>query len=134
PTTAAVSIARPAYVPVALFAVGFFAMCAFIGVFNAMAFRMLEPPFSYGVAVTSMLFLAYISGTFTSMRAGAVLERVGARRAVLIGAAAMAAGQLLTLPDSILAIIAGLLALAAGFFLAHAVASAVVPTVSRRPV
>ncbi|WP_158685514.1 MFS transporter [Microbacterium halophytorum] len=134
PTTGAVRITGPAYVPTALFAVGFFGMCAFIGVFNAMAFRMLEPPFSYGVAVTSMLFLAYVSGTYTSMRAGAVLERVGARRAILLGAALMAAGQLLTLPNSIVAIVVGLLALAAGFFLAHAVASAVVPSVSRKPV
>ncbi|MGO1255933.1 MFS transporter [Microbacterium gubbeenense] len=121
-------------VRVSLFAVGFFAMCAFIGVFNATAFRMLEPPFSYGVAVTSMLFLAYISGTFTSMRAGVILERLGARRAILVGSALMIAGQLLTLPDSIVAIVAGLLLLAAGFFLAHAVASAVVPAVSPKPV
>jgi len=133
PTTPSPYAARRV-VRVSLFAVGFFAMCAFIGVFNATAFRMLEPPFSYGVAVTSMLFLAYISGTVTSMRAGGALERLGARRAILLGAALMVAGQLLTLPDNIIAIVVGLLALAAGFFLAHAVASAVVPAVSPKPV
>lgn len=117
----------------ALFAVGFFAMCAFIGVFNATAFRMLEPPFSYGVAVTSMLFLAYISGTFSSMRAGAALELLGVRGTILVGVGLMIAGDLLTMPDNIVAILAGLLALAAGFFLAHAVASAMVPAVSPRP-
>lgn len=134
-TGAVVAVApAPRRVSLALFAVGLFAMCAFIGVFNATAFRMLEPPFSYGIAATSMLFLAYISGTFTSMRAGAALERFGARGAILAGVALMIVGDLLTLPDSIAPVVIGLLALAAGFFLTHAVASAVVPTVSRRPV
>ncbi|WP_221584989.1 MFS transporter [Microbacterium sp. G2-8] len=117
-----------------LFGVGFFAMCAFIGVFNAVAFRMLEPPFSYGVGLTSMLFLAYIAGTATSMRAGVALERFGVRRAILIGIGLMALGHLLTLPENLVSVIAGLVALAGGFFLAHAVASATVPAVSPKPV
>ncbi|OCG73560.1 MFS transporter [Microbacterium sediminis] len=116
-----------------LYAIAFFAMAAFIGVYNAIAFRMTHPPFSLGVGLTSMLFLGYIAGPVTSVRAGALIDRSGVRATILVGIALELAGILATLIESLLAIIPGLLLMAAGFFVLHAAASATVPAVSPRP-
>ncbi|MER7797411.1 MFS transporter [Microbacterium sp. NPDC096154] len=116
-----------------LFVVAFAGMAVFMGVFNAVAFRVHEPPFSLGVGVTSLLFLTYAAGTVSSMRTGAVLDRFGPRATILTGAGIMAASAGILLVDHIAAVIAGLLVLAAGFFMLHTGASATVPSVSPRP-
>ncbi|WP_261165481.1 MFS transporter [Microbacterium sp. Marseille-Q6965] len=116
-----------------LYAIAFLAMASFIGVYNAVAFRMAEPPFSLGVGLTSLLFLGYIAGTVSSARAGAVLDRIGVRATILAGVVLELAGILVTLVDSLLAVVPGLLLMAAGFFVLHAAASATVPAVSPRP-
>jgi len=116
-----------------LYLVAFFAMAAFIGVYNAIAFRMTHEPFSLGVGLTSLLFLGYIAGTFTSVRTGAMIDRIGVRGTILIGVGLQVAGILATLIESLLAIVPGLLLLSAGFFVLHAAASATVPAVSPRP-
>lgn len=116
-----------------LYVIAFVAMAAFIGVYNAIAFRMTHPPFSLGVGLTSMLFLGYIAGTFSSVRAGALIDRLGVRATILIGVGLELAGIVATLIVSLYAIIPGLLLMAAGFFVLHAAASATVPAVSPRP-
>ncbi|GAA3659814.1 MFS transporter [Microbacterium marinilacus] len=116
-----------------LFVVAFAGMAAFMGVFNAIAFRVHEPPFSLGLGVTSLLFLTYAAGTVSSMRTGALLDRIGVRTTILLGAGIMAAGAVLLLVEHVAAVIAGLLVLAAGFFMLHTGASATVPSVSPRP-
>lgn len=118
---------------VRLYALGFLGTASFVGVYNAIAFRMLEPPFSLSLSVTSALFLSYIAGTLSSMRAGALLDRVGLRVTILLGFGAMALGSALTLIEHLIAVIAGLLILAAGFFVVHTANSATVPPVSPRP-
>jgi YNFM family putative membrane transporter len=120
-------------VRVRLFVVAFAGMAAFMGVFNAVAFRVHEPPFSLGLGVTSLLFLTYAAGTVTSMRTGALLDWVGTRTTVLAGAGIMAAGLAVLAFEHIAAVIAGLLVLAGGFFMLHAGASATIPSVSPRP-
>lgn len=129
---AAPTIARAA-VRARLYVIAFFAMAAFIGVYNAIAFRMTHPPFSLGVGLTSMLFLGYIAGTFSSVRAGALIDRLGVRATILIGVGLELAGIVATLIVSLYAIVPGLLLMAAGFFVLHAAASATVPAASPRP-
>ncbi|MEL5991336.1 MFS transporter [Microbacterium phosphatis] len=135
PPTTSIEMRRvhPWTVRARLFAIAFAGMAAFMGVFNAVAFRVHEPPFSLGLGVTSLLFLTYAAGTVTSMRAGILLDRFGARATILLGAALMAAGLATLMLDHLVAVIGGLLVLAAGFFLLHAGASATVPSVSPRP-
>ena len=135
PPTTSIEIPRshPWTVRARLFAVAFTGMAAFMGVFNAVAFRVHEPPFSLGLGVTSLLFLTYAAGTYSSMRTGALLDRFGARTTILSGSAIMAAGAAILILDHLVAVIAGLLVLAAGFFMLHAGASATVPSVSPRP-
>lgn len=116
-----------------LFVVAFAGMAAFMGTFNAIAFRMHVAPFSLGLGVTSLLFLTYAAGTVSSMRTGALLDRFGARATILAGAGIMLAGLAILLVDQLAVVVAGLLVLAAGFFMLHAGASATVPSVSPRP-
>lgn len=116
-----------------LFISAFAGMAAFMGTFNAIAFRVHEPPFSLGLAVTSLLFLTYAAGTVSSMRTGALLDRFGVRATILTGAVVMLAGLAILLVEHLVAVVAGLLVLAAGFFMLHAGASATVPAVSPRP-
>ena len=132
-STGAIPVVVSWTVRVRLYVIAFGAMAAFIGVYNAIAFRMIEPPFSLGVGLTSLLFLGYIAGTFTSVRTGALLDRFGVRMTILLGVGLQTAGIAATLIESLIAIIPGLLLMAAGFFVLHAAASATVPAVSPRP-
>lgn len=132
-TTGSIPVIAGWTVRARLYVIAFFAMAAFIGVYNAIAFRMMHEPFSLGVGLTSLLFLGYIAGTVTSVRAGAMIDRFGVRATILIGAGLELTGILATLIESLLAIVPGLLLMAAGFFVLHAAASATVPAVSPRP-
>lgn len=132
-TTGSIPVIAGWTVRARLYVIAFFAMAAFIGVYNAIAFRMTHEPFSLGVGLTSLLFLGYIAGTVTSVRAGAMIDRFGVRATILIGAGLELTGILATLIESLLAIVPGLLLMAAGFFVLHAAASATVPAVSPRP-
>ncbi|WP_144720508.1 MFS transporter [Agrococcus jejuensis] len=131
PSTRAGSAPRIARV--ALVAIGGLGTTMFVGVFNAVTFRMLEPPFELGVAATSTLFLCYAAGTWSSARTGRIVERLGARGAVLAGTAVAAIGIAVTVVDHLAAVVAGLLLLAAGFFVVHTTASSTIAVVSPRP-
>lgn len=107
----------------ALFAQGFLLMGAFVSVYNYLGFRLEAPPFALAPVLTSLLFLAYLSGTWSSRRIGLVVTRHGRRAALLSGIAAMATGVLLTLSPALPVIVIGLVILTAGFFAAHSVAA-----------
>lgn len=106
-----------------LYAQGFLLMGGFVAVYNLLAFRLEATPFLLPVAATALLFLAYLAGTASSRVAGSLAAVRGRRAVLLTGIAVMAAGALLTLPDSLAAVVVGLVVLTAGFFAAHAVAS-----------
>ena len=134
--------ASPASPPVAfgsrplrwrLYALGGLGTAVFVGLFNALTFRMTEPPFSLSLTAVSLLFLTYLAGTFSSMRTGAIIERIGARGAAALGAVLALVGVLITLASNLWAVIAGLLVLAAGFFVVHATASGLVPRLIDTP-
>ncbi|NNC11384.1 MFS transporter [Planctomonas sp. JC2975] len=106
-----------------LFAQAFLLMGGFVTVYNYLAFRLEAPPFELGAFATSLLFLAYLAGTYTSRQAGGSARRFGRRAVLLTGIAVMIAGALLTLATQLVAVIVGLVVFTGGFFAAHAIAS-----------
>ncbi|WP_225310290.1 MFS transporter [Microbacterium testaceum] len=114
-------------VQVALYAQAFLLMGAFVAVYNYLGFHVADPPFSLPSAVVTVLFLAYLAGTVSSPRAGALAVRYGRLPVLLASTAVMGVGAAAMLVPSVVAVIAGLIAFTAGFFGAHAVASGWTP-------
>lgn len=106
-----------------LYAQGFLLMGGFVTVYNYLGFRLQRAPFGLGTTVTSLLFLAYLSGTWSSRAAGVAAVRWGRSRVLLAAIAVMIAGTLLTLAPWLPAILVGLVVLTIGFFAAHSIAS-----------
>ncbi|MFC7597719.1 MFS transporter [Terrabacter sp. GCM10028922] len=109
---------------VALYAQGALLMGGFVAVYNYLAFRLEGPGFALPATVGSLIFAAYAAGTVSSRLTGRWVPRLGRRRVLVAGTAAMVAGTLLTLSSALVLVVAGLLVLTAGFFAAHATASA----------
>lgn len=107
----------------ALYAQGFLLMGGFVAIYNFLGFRLAAAPFQLPHTLVSLVFLAYLAGTWASARAGAEAGRFG-RRPVLLGSiATMIAGTALTLSSHLTVVLIGLLIATAGFFGAHAIAS-----------
>ncbi|WP_026174768.1 MFS transporter [Acaricomes phytoseiuli] len=111
----------------ALYAQGFLLMGGFVAVYNFLGFRLEEAPFFLPATITSLLFLTYLSGTFSARIAGGLSGRF--RRGAVMAASTlvMIAGTALTMLEWLPAILLGLVILTAGFFAAHAIASGWVP-------
>lgn len=107
----------------ALYAQAFLLMGAYVAVFNYLAYRLEDPPFSVSVSVTALIFLVSLVGMFSADAAGRLASRYGRRPVLLASTALMAAGAALTIPDSVPAILTGLACFTAAFFGAHAIAS-----------
>ena len=107
----------------ALYAQGCLLMGGFVALYNYLGFRLAAPPFSLPQTLISLLFVAYLAGTWSSAQAGVLAARYGRLPVLLIGVAAMIVGMLLTLSTSLPIVLIGLLLATAGFFAAHAVAS-----------
>ena len=87
----------------------------FVGTFTYVTFRLEEPPFSYSVAVASLIFLLWLTG-LTAPLTGRVAERVGWRRVAFGTVLLSASGLLLTLPDALPLLVFGLACVAAAMF------------------
>lgn len=115
-----------------LFAEGFLLMGAFVTLFNYIGYRMMEAPWFLSQAVVGLLSIAYLTGTWSSPKAGAMTAKYG-RGPVLIGfTAIMFLGLTLTVFSSLIVIFAGMLLFSAGFFAAHSVASSWIGPRARR--
>ena len=114
-------------VQLALYAQGFLLMGAFVAVYNYLGFHLSEPPFSLPPVVITLLFLAYLAGTVSSPRAGALAVRHGRLPVLLACAVVMTGGVALMFVPATAAAVVGLVAFTAGFFGAHAVASGWTP-------
>lgn len=110
-------------VMLALFAQAFLLMGGFVAVYNYLTFRLESAPFGIAGSLVSLIFLAYLSGTFSSKIAGSLGSRHGRLPVLLISAGIMAAGVLLTISNWLPLILAGLVLFTAGFFGAHSIAS-----------
>jgi predicted MFS family arabinose efflux permease len=106
-----------------LFAQGFLLMGGFVALYNFLGFRLTGAPFFLPPFVVSLVFVAYLAGTWASSRAGAEATRFGRKRVLLVSVLIMGAGVAVTLSDNVIAVLAGLLIATAGFFGAHSIAS-----------
>jgi predicted MFS family arabinose efflux permease len=106
-----------------LFAQGFLLMGGFVALYNFLGFRLTRAPFHLAPSVVSLMFLAYLAGTWASSRAGAEAARFGRKRVLLVAVAIMMAGVAMTLSDNVIAVLIGLVVATAGFFGAHATAA-----------
>lgn len=115
-----------------LFVEGFLLMGAFVTLFNYIGYRLMSPPWSLSQAAVGLLSLVYLTGTWSSPKAGVMTAKYG-RGPVLVGfIILMLVGVALTHFSAILIIFAGMLLFAAGFFAAHSVASSWIGLRARR--
>ena len=106
-----------------LFAQAFLLMGGFVALYNYLGFRLSGAPFYLPPLAVSLVFLAYLAGTWASSRAGAEASRFGRKPILLVSVAVMIAGIAITLSDNIIAVLVGLVIATAGFFGAHSIAS-----------
>ncbi len=115
-----------------LFAEGFLLMGAFVTLFNYIGYRLLDAPWHLSQAVVGLLSVVYLTGSWSSPKAGALTSRLG-RGPVMLGATAiMLLGLLITAFNSLWLILPGMMLFTAGFFAAHAVASGWIGPRARR--
>lgn len=114
-----------------LYAQGLLLMGGFVAVYNFLGFRLEAPPFLVPASLTSLVFIAYLSGTWSSRQAGRLVGRFGRLPSLLGSIGVMAAGLCVTLATSIVVVLIGLVLFTAGFFSAHAIASGWVPLIGR---
>jgi len=107
-----------------IFACGFMLMGAFVALFNIMGYRLTQPPFNLSQTHVGLVFLVYLVGAPVSAMFGTLGDRHGRGPMIMLAAATMLAGLLLTLPANLLLIVPGLALVTGGFFGAHALASA----------
>jgi predicted MFS family arabinose efflux permease len=106
---------------------GLLLMGGFVAIYNYLGFRLADAPFDLSPGVVSLVFLAYLAGTWSSARTGLLVVRYGRRRVLIVSTAVMALGVVATLSAWLPLVLAGLVVLTAGFFGAHAVASGWTP-------
>ena len=112
----------------ALYAHPFLLMGAFVAPYNYIGFRLEAPPFALSTAVVSLLYFAYLAGTWSSAQVSGWTTRFGRIPTLLVCLATMAVGILITISPSVPVIVAGIALATAGFFAAHAIVAAWVPS------
>ncbi|AUX72668.1 MFS transporter [Erwinia pyrifoliae] len=115
-----------------LFAEGFLLMGAFVTLFNYIGYRLLSAPFSLNQAVVGLLSVVYLTGSWSSPKAGVMTAKYGRAPVLLFSTAIMLTGLLMTLAGNIWLILLGMMLFAAGFFAAHSVASGWIGARARR--
>jgi len=115
-----------------LFLTGFLLMGSFVTLFNYIGYRLMLSPWHLSQALVGLLSVAYLTGTWSSPKAGAMTARFGRGPVMLVSTAVMLFGLLMTLFSSLWLIFAGMLLFSAGFFAAHSVASSWIGPRARR--
>lgn len=105
-----------------LFTIGGLGMGAFVGLFNAIGFR-LEGEYHLPVALAGLVYLTYAIGSWASARAGTLVSRRGHRSVAPWCALVYLAGIALTLASPLVVLVLAMGLVCAGFFALHAVAS-----------
>lgn len=115
-----------------LFIEGFLLMGSFVTLFNYIGYRLMQGPWYLSQAIVGLLSVAYLTGTWSSPKAGQMTARYGRGPVMLLFTALMLAGLLLTFFNTLWLIFAGMLLFSAGFFAAHSVASSWIGPRARR--
>ncbi|KOC90841.1 MFS transporter [Winslowiella iniecta] len=115
-----------------LFAEGFLLMGAFVTLFNYIGYRLLSAPWFLSQAVVGLLSVVYLTGSWSSPKAGAMTARFGRGTVLLFSTAIMLTGLLITACNTLWLIFPGMMLFTAGFFAAHSVASGWIGPRARR--
>lgn len=115
-----------------LFAEGFLLMGAFVTLFNYIGYRLLAPPYLLNQAIVGLLSVVYLTGSWSSPKAGSLTVKYGRATVLLCATGLMLSGVLITLMPSVWMILAGMMLFTAGFFAAHSVASGWIGPRARR--
>jgi len=107
---------------VGLFVIAFVGMGVFVSLYNFFGFRMIDH-FGLSPALVGLVFLMYLSGTWSSARAGALTDKYGRGRVLIAGAALMFLGLLATMSGWLPGALTGLFLFTASFFAMHSTAS-----------
>ncbi|AZA10482.1 MFS transporter [Corynebacterium gerontici] len=105
-----------------LFFFGFVSLGVFVSLYNYVGFRMMHT-FGLSEALAGSVFLLYLAGSWSSARAGKWAGRLGRGRALTLGASAMVAGLIFTVPTNLPLTLLGMLLFTAAFFFVHSTAS-----------
>src|SRR4051794_29511501 len=87
----------------------------FVGPFTYISYRLEEPPFSYSVAASSLVFLLWLTG-LTAPLTGRLAGQVGWRRVALGTVLLSLSGVLLTLSNTLPLLVLGLACVASAMF------------------
>lgn len=96
----------------------------FINQYTYMTFRLSGEPYNLSPALTGLLFITYLSGTFSSSISGRLAAKFKLYKIMLSGILILFIGSSVSLSDNMFFIILGLFINAFGFFLSHSVATA----------
>ncbi|WP_422748846.1 MFS transporter [Mycobacterium sp. WMMD1722] len=115
-----------------LFGIGGLLIGGMVVVFNYLPYRLEDEPYFLTPTVISLIFLAYLAGTFGSRVAGRLTQRWGERTVLISACLLMCCGALITLARALPIILAGVVVLTAGMFVGHAAASSMVAARANR--
>ncbi|HLN23980.1 MAG TPA: MFS transporter, partial [Patescibacteria group bacterium] len=115
----------------ATFVAGFAVLFSMVATFTYVNFHLSLPPFSLSTPQLGMIFLVYPIGAVVSTRSGAIIRRLGRRRAMMLAVATSCAGLLTTLSPDLTLVLAGLALYVIGVFLAQSAAMGYVGQAAR---
>lgn len=95
----------------------------FVAMYNYLGFRLALPPFLLPQTFISLIFVAYLAGTFSSSRGSLLAARFGRQRVMVASIVIMMVGVLLTLSGWLPVVLIGLVVATGGYFSAHAIAA-----------
>ncbi|WP_145525797.1 MFS transporter [Yersinia rohdei] len=115
-----------------LFAEGFLIMGSFVTLFNYIGYRLLTQPYYLSQAVVGLLSIVYLTGSYSSPKAGALTSRYGRGPILMASIGMMLVGVIITGFSPVITIFIGMMIFTAGFFAAHSVASSWIGRRARR--
>lgn len=104
-----------------LFATGFLVMGTFVSLYNFIGFRLIEH-FGMPPVLAGLIFLLYLTGTWSSARAGAFITQYGRHHVLVVTCLLMVVGAACT-AGPLWLVLLGMALFTAGFFAAHSTAS-----------
>lgn len=105
-----------------LFGVGFLLMGCFSSVYNYLGYWLVLPPFELRPLYAGWVFLFYLLGSPTSIKASQLAERYGPLRMLLVATLGLSAGLLLMLSLHLSVLVAGLALFTVAYFIGYAIA------------
>lgn len=114
-----------------LYTTAFVAMGVFVSMYNFFGFRAVLD-FGLPAALSGLVYVVYLSGTWSSARAGVLLKRHGHGVVVLASSILMLLGALAASSGSLWITLLGLLVFTASFFALHSTASGWVGLIAER--